>query len=205
MERKGLLTLALAFVVLSMQAQEKTVKTISLSSLINSVKKQSDRQPATPREEEKTVSLSSLMNGTKKRDSQPSPALTITAKGIFGEQKLLIGSAISALPKTFTNLYDSYAISTEDDEGETTTIITFTLNGKETITAISYDQNTIANIDVITPNVCVLVGSNYYTCGSRMSSLKGESGTTTDDYGNVSYQNMYFDEDTEGNICAIHI
>ena len=130
---------------------------------------------------------------------------SITAKGVCGEQKVLIGSTISALPKTFANLYDAYTVSTEDDEGETVTTITFTLNGQETMTAISNDQKTIANIDVRTPNVYVLVGKTYYTCGNRLNKLKGESGTQTDDYGNVSYQNMYFDEDTQGNICAIHI
>ena len=68
------------------------------------------------------------------------------------------------------------------------------------------DQKTIANIDVRTPNVYARVGRNYYSCGNQMRFLKGESGVTEDpDYGQVSYQGLYFDEDTEGNICTIHI
>lgn len=234
-----LFTIALAFVMLPMQAQEKTEKTISLSSLINGLKKQSTKQSTTQSEGEKTLSLSSLINAMKKKnaqegqqttqsnsasepiqtvqseteshstaDSQSTPALTMTANGIYGEHKVLIGSAISALPKSFAGLYDAYTVSTEDDEGETITTITFTQGGRETMTAIGYDQKTVANIDVSTPNVYVLVGKTYYTCGSKMSSLKNEPGVKVDDndYGTiVSYQGMFFDEDDRGYICAIHI
>lgn len=130
----------------------------------------------------------------------------ITAKGIYGQQQLLKGQAIADLPKTFPGLYDAFSVSTEDDEGETTTIITFTLQGQETATAISNDQKTIANLDVRGANIYARVGRNYYSCGNQMRFLKGESGVTEDpDYGQVSYQGLYFDEDDQGNICTIHI
>ncbi len=130
----------------------------------------------------------------------------ITAKGVFGEQKVLIGQNIADLPKTFSNLYDAYTVSKEEDEDETTTIITFTLKGQETMTAIVGDQNTIDNIDVHSTNVYARVGREYYSCGSQIRFLKSESGVAEDpDYGQVSYQGLYFDEDTEGNICTIHI
>ncbi len=130
---------------------------------------------------------------------------SMTAKGVFGEQKVLIGSSIASLPKSISFLYDNYTVKTEEDEGEKITTVTFTLKGRETMTAISNDQKTIANIDVLTPNVHVLVGESYYTCGSLMSRMKMERGILKDEYDNVSYQNIFFDEDTEGKICAIHI
>lgn len=130
---------------------------------------------------------------------------SITAKGICGEQKVLIGSAISQLPKTFAHLYDDFTINTEDDESETITTINFTYGGKTVMTAISNDQKTIANIDVYTPDVYVRVDGIYYTCGDKFNRIKYANGITKDDYGNVSYQNIYFDEDTNGNLCAIHI
>ena len=74
------------------------------------------------------------------------------------------------------------------------------------MTAGVSEEKTIENIDVRTPNVYARVGRNYYSCGNQMRYLKGESGVTEDpDYGQVSYQGLYFDEDTEGNICTIHI
>ena len=130
----------------------------------------------------------------------------VTAKGIYGQQKVLIGQTIASLPKAFPYVYDAYTVSTEEDEGETTTIVTFTLNGQETMTAISNDNKTIANIDIRTSAVYAKVGRNYYCCGNQMRFLKGERGTSEDpDYGQVSYQGMYFDEDEQGNICTIHI
>lgn len=130
----------------------------------------------------------------------------ITDKGIYGEQTLLIGQSIAQLPKTFPYLYDNFTVTEDDDEGETTTIITFTLGGQETMTAISTDQKTIANLDVRSPNVYVLVGREYYCCGNQIRFLKSESGVIEDpDYGQVSYQGIYFDEDDQGNICTIHI
>lgn len=130
----------------------------------------------------------------------------VTAKGIYGQQKVLIGQTIASLPKVFPYVYDAYTVSTEEDEGETTTIVTFTLNGQETMTAISNDNKTIANIDIRTSAVYAKVGRNYYCCGNQMRFLKGERGTSEDpDYGQVSYQGIYFDKDEQGNICAIHI
>ena len=130
----------------------------------------------------------------------------ITPKGIFSEQKVLIGSDMAALPKTFPYLYDAYSVSKEDDEGETITTVTFTLNGQETMTAVSYDNSTIANITVTTPNVYVKVKDTYYTCGTKYAILKSIYGVEVDpDYGRASYQGIYFDEDDDGKICSIQI
>lgn len=129
----------------------------------------------------------------------------MTAKGIIGEQKLLIGSAIEDLPQAFPFLYDAYTVTTEEDEGETMTIVHFTKNGQETMTAISNDQKTIANIDVFTSDVYVKVGEYFYSCGSKMARMTMERGITKDEYGNVSYQGVYFDKDSDGMVCGIHI
>lgn len=130
----------------------------------------------------------------------------VNAKGVFGEQEVRVGQTIASLPKTFGGLYDAYTITKEEDEGEVITTVNFTLGGRDVMTAISNDERTIANIDVSSADVYVLVNQKYYTCGSRMANLKFENGVQVDeDYGQVSYQGMYFDEDIDGNICTIHI
>ena len=129
----------------------------------------------------------------------------ITAKGVFGEQKVLIGQTIASIPKAFPYLYDAYTLSKEDDEGETITTVSFTLKGQETMTAVSYDNTTIANITVTTPNVNAKVKDTYYTCGTQHNLLKSIYGVEVDDYGRASYQGIYFDEDDDGKICSIQI
>ena len=132
----------------------------------------------------------------------------VTAKGIVGEEQVLVGQSIAQLPKSFPMLYDRYTVSTEDDEGDVITIVTFTLEGQEVMSAVSYDRKTIDNISLTTAKVYFRVGQSYYTCGTPMNKIKYTSGVQTDetDYGTiVSYQNMTFDEDTDGNICTVHI
>ena len=129
----------------------------------------------------------------------------ITGEGIFGEQKVLIGQAIASLPKAFPYLYDAYTVSKEDDEGETITTVTFTLKGQETMTAVSYDNTTVANITVTTPNVNAKVKDTYYTCGAKYEMLKNINGVEVDDFGRASYQGIFFDEDDNGKIYSIQI
>ena len=118
---------------------------------------------------------------------------------------MLIGQTIASIPKAFPYLYDAYTLSKEDDEGETITTVSFTLKGQETMTAVSYDNTTIANITVTTPNVNAKVKDTYYTCGTQHNLLKSIYGVEVDDYGRASYQGIYFDEDDDGKICSIQI
>ena len=132
----------------------------------------------------------------------------INAKGIYGQQQVLLGQSIAQLPKSFPLLYDNYTVSKEEDEGDIVTLVNFTLEGQEVMNAISYDQKTIDNINLSTAKAYFRVGQNYFACGTPMSKIKYLSGVQRDetDYGTiVSYQDMTFDEDTDGNICTVHI
>lgn len=129
----------------------------------------------------------------------------INAKGIFGETQVRLGDKIASLPKTFDGLYDTYTIGNEDFEGETYQVLTFTLNGKETMSAISYDNQTIDYIIVKSPNVYCLIHKRYYTCGSNIDYEESQSDFSMNDYGCPIYNGMTFNKELDENGETSHI
>ena len=97
---------------------------------------------------------------------EPAAAKFIPAKpkiDIYGEGKVLVGTAIASLPASIPYMYDNYTTSQfSNKEGKTYKLVTFTLDGEVMFKAISADQSTISYICVDTPYVQFKVGENFY-------------------------------------------
>ena len=104
-----------------------------------------------------------LHDGTFRMDNVPITLLpSLKADGVYGEGKVLIGSAITSLPDTIPYMYDSYTVNQINNDGKTYKLVTFTLDDEVMFKAISTDQTTIGYICVDTPHVQFKVGENFY-------------------------------------------
>ena len=129
----------------------------------------------------------------------------ITSKGIYGDNQLRLGDRIGSLPKSFSGLYDAFTVADEDFEGDVYKLITFTKNGKETLTAISYDRQAIGQISVKTPGVYCLINNRYYACGQSIANQKISMGLQEDDYGRMLYNGIAIEEDNNQQIFTFSI
>ncbi len=130
----------------------------------------------------------------------------ITNKGIFGASQIKLGDKITTLPKTFEGLYDSYVVEDiNDEDSDFEKVVNFYLKGKEMFTGFSYNGTTIEYIVVTTPLVATKIHGKFYRCGENVSGLRYKGGFTEGIYGELIYNDVSFDEDEEGKVCAIRI
>ncbi len=107
---------------------------------------------------------SQVHDGTFRMDNVPITLLpSLKADGVYGEGKVLIGSAITSLPDAIPYMYDNYTTSQFSNNGKTYKMITFTLDDEVMFKAISRDQTTISYICVDTPHVQFKVGESFYS------------------------------------------
>ena len=103
------------------------------------------------------------LDGTFRMDNVPITLLpSLKSDGVYGEGKVIIGSAIANLPQAIPYMYDNYTISKFTNDGKSYMLITFTLGGEVMFKGISADQTTISYICVDTPHVQFKVGEKFY-------------------------------------------
>ncbi|MBR1882296.1 MAG: hypothetical protein IJ808_04670 [Muribaculaceae bacterium] len=123
------------------------------------------------------------------------PALT--ASGVFGDQQVKLGQTISSLPQSFPGVYDKYVVTDDNDEGEVTKLVTFYLNGEETMSAVSNDLKTLNSIIISSRTVYFKVGKNYYRLGDKVSYDDVSKCERIGDYQTLSYKEVFFNDDKD--------
>lgn len=140
----------------------------------------------------------------KKAAAQPVPEFVMTDHGV---DKVTLGADISKLPKSINGLYDQVAVKSEYNamEDETTTTASFTLKGKEVMTAMADGDGKVCHIAVVAPGVAVKIGDSYFQIGSSVKDLMKAKGVKGDEAYAAIYGKMQFDGDVNNHICGISV
>lgn len=136
----------------------------------------------------------------------PAPAHLMTAKGVG---PVAIGVKVGSLPKTADGLYDHIAVTSEYNpvEQDTTTTASFTLAGKEVLSATIDSDGKIACISTESALVGVKVGTAYFKPGMALAQLRRAKGVRRDPNGVYAavYGSIQFDGNAAGRIHAISV
>lgn len=136
----------------------------------------------------------------------PAPANLMTAKGVG---PVALGAKVSTLPKAVDGLYDHIKVTSEYDpvEQDTTTLASFTLGGKEVISATVDSDGKIIYISSESALVGVKVGTAYFKPGMPLAQLRRAKGVRRDPSGTYAavYAGINFDGNTAGRIHAISV
>lgn len=130
------------------------------------------------------------------------PDFLLDRRGIKGV--IALGDTIETMPPKVHGLYDKLTVTDEVDEveGAEYRLVSFTLAGKEVMTAFSYDQKTVNYIMVTTPIVKYQLFKDYLGCGDNLTSRNLYE---TDDYGRLTFQGIYVDENVDGTILSLSV
>lgn len=141
----------------------------------------------------------------KKAETQQSTSKFVMTDN--GVDQITIGANINKLPKSIDGLYDKVVVKSEhnDMEDETTTMATFTLKGKEVMSAMADDDNKVCYISVQTPSVAVKIGDSYFQVGSPLKDLMKANGVKKDESYAAVYGKIQFDEDVNHQICGLSV
>lgn len=142
--------------------------------------------------------------GASKVVAQEIPKFVITAQGVG---PIAIGANINKLPKSVDGLYDKVVVKSEynEVEDENTTMATFTLKGKEVMSAMADDTGKIIYINVPSGNVAVKIGEAYFKVGSSVKELLKAKGVQKDESYAAVYNGIQFNGDVSGKICDISV
>ncbi len=134
------------------------------------------------------------------------PAHLMTANGVG---PVMLGAKVSSLSKAVDGLYDHIAITSEYDpvEQDTTTAASFTLAGKEVLSATVDSDGKITYITTESTLVGVKVGTAYFKPGMPLAQLRRAKGVRRDSDGVYAavYGGIHFDGNTAGRIHAISV
>lgn len=139
-----------------------------------------------------------------KAEAQPACKFMMTDNGV---DKITIGADINKLPKAIEGLYDKVVVESDYNamEDETITTATFTLKGKEVMTAMGDDNKKVCYINVQVPGVAVKIGDAYFQVGSLIKDLLKANGVKKDDSYAAVYGKVQFDGDVNNKICNISV
>lgn len=182
---------------------------------------QSGRKPISKEQINKYASIVKLMIVTKeeykagyvpaaatgsssKAAVQENPKHVLTSQGVGA---ITIGANINKLPKSIEGLYDKVSVNSEynEVEDEKTTTATFTLKGKEVLTAMAADDGKIIYIGVSSKDVAVKIGDAYFHVGSSVKELLKAKGVKKDENYAAVYNGIQFNQDGSGKIYDISI
>lgn len=124
--------------------------------------------------------------------------LVLTEKGIG--DILQLGMAIDNLPAQVEGLYDKFEVRQDNDEGETITVVYFTLGEKDVMSAVSDDDKTIGTLSITSNKVTLRSGDQAWHVGDKPDGLK-----FNDEYQNYEQDGVIIDTDTKGRIFSFLI
>lgn len=132
-------------------------------------------------------------------DEPEQPAeLVLTDKGIG--DILQLGMAIDKLPAQVEGLYDKFEVRQENDEGETITVVFFTLNEKDVMAGVSDDDKTIGTLSITSDKVVLRSGDKAWHVGDKPDGLK-----FNEEFQNYQQDGVIIDTDTKGRIYSFLI
>jgi len=182
---------------------------------------QSGRKPISKEEIKKYASIAKLMIVTKeeyKAGYVPAAATVSSSKAAVleipkhvltsqGVGAITIDANINKLPKSIEGLYDKVTVKSEynEVEDEKTTTATFTLKGKEVMTAMADDNGKIIYIGVSSKDVAVKIGDTYFQVGSSVKELLKAKGVKKDESYAAVYDGIQFNQDASGKIYDMSI
>ena len=145
------------------------------------------------------------VNGdASKTAAQETPNHVLTAQGV---DAITLDANINKLPKAVDGLYDKVVVKSEynEVEDEKTTTATFTLKGKEVMTAMADDDGKIIYIGVSSKDVAVKIGDAYFHVGSSVKDLLKAKGVKKDESYAAVYNGIQFNQDASGKIYDMSI
>ena len=136
--------------------------------------------------------------------AQTSSNFVLTPQGV---DKITLGADVKKLPKLIEGLYDKVSVKSEynEVEDEQTTTATFTLKGKEVLTAMADDGGKIIYIGVSAKDISVKIGEAYFHVGSSVKDLLKAKGVQKDESYAAVYNGIQFNGDVNGKICDISV
>lgn len=141
---------------------------------------------------------------TKKVEAQSASKFVMTDKGV---DKITLGADINKLPKSVEGLYDKVVVKSEYNamENETTTTATFTLKGKEVMTAMADEANKVCYVAVQAPGVGVKIGNATFEVGAPVNEVLKANGVKKDDTYAAVYGKVQFEADVNNKVCNISV
>ena len=141
---------------------------------------------------------------TKKVEAQSASKFVMTDKGV---DKITLGADINKLPKSVEGLYDKVVVKSEYNamEDETTTTATFTLKGKEVMTAMADEANKVCYVAVQAPGVGVKIGNATFEVGTPVNDVLKANGVKKDDTYAAVYGKVHFEADVNNKVCNISV
>lgn len=141
---------------------------------------------------------------TKKVEAQSASKFVMTDKGV---DKITLGADINKLPKSVEGLYDKVVVKSEYNamEDETTTTATFTLKGKEVMTAMADEANKVCYVAVQAPGVGVKIGTATFEVGTSVNDVLKANGVKKDDTYAAVYGKVQFEADVNNKVCNISV
>lgn len=141
---------------------------------------------------------------TKKVEAQSASKFVMTDKGV---DKITLGADINKLPKSVEGLYDKVVVKSEYNamEDETTTTATFTLKGKEVMTAMADEANKVCYVAVQAPGVGVKIGNATFEVGTPVNDVLKANGVKKDDTYAAVYGKVQFEADVNNKVCNISV
>ena len=141
---------------------------------------------------------------TKKVEVQSACKFVMTDKGV---DKITLGADINKLPKSVEGLYDKVVVKSEYNamEDETTTTATFTLKGKEVMTAMADEANKVCYVTVQAPGVGVKIGTATFEVGAPVKEVLKANGVKKDDTYAAVYGKVQFEADVNNKVCNISV
>ena len=90
-------------------------------------------------------------------------------------------------------------------EDETTTTATFTLKGKEVMTAMADEANKVCYVTVQAPGVGVKIGTATFEVGAPVNEVLKANGVKKDDTYAAVYGKVQFEADVNNKVCNISV
>ncbi len=113
-----------------------------------------------------------------------------------GVGPVVLDADINSLPASVDNLYDSVKKTEEVNEMEDMTVTTleFMADGVCMLTALAFDDDKIASVEVNSANIPLMIGGTAYYVGSPVDGIKKAKGVSTSDDGNLTYGSITINE-----------
>ena len=145
-----------------------------------------------------TTGSDAIGTTTAVEEPEQSAELVLTNQGIG--DILQLGMAIDKLPAQVEGLYDKFVVGQDNDEGETITVVYFTLNDKDVMAGVSDDDKTIGTLSITSDKVFLQSGDKAWHVGDKPDGLK-----FNDEYQNYEHDGIIIDTDAQGRIYSFLI
>ncbi len=126
-------------------------------------------------------------------DATEPAAFTVSQKGVG---PVTLGADVNSLPASVDKLYDSVKKTKDVNEVEDMTVTTleFMAGGKCVMTALAFDDNKIASVEVHSADIPLVVDGTAYTVGAPVEGIKKAKGVATNDDGNLTLGEITINE-----------